>query len=112
MYMYTRVGRVLEIFDTCQLQFSQNNLQKSLIFTFNFWKKIICQDRVSILKIWTCSHNVSFHKFEKNQLFFDSSHKPVITFFPNKNNYNQVSVIIIFILFLKKHEMNIFQFFY
>jgi hypothetical protein len=36
MYMYTSVGRVSEIFDPCPIQFSQNNLQKGLGFTFSF----------------------------------------------------------------------------
>jgi hypothetical protein len=39
MYMYTSVGRVSEIFDTCQIQFSQNYLQKGLVFTFSFFLK-------------------------------------------------------------------------
>jgi hypothetical protein len=107
VYVYTSVGRVSEIFDTCQIQFSQNNLHKGLVFTFNFFKNTICQDRVSISKIWTCSHNASFHKFENNRLFFDSSHKPVITFLSNKIFI--IKFLLFSFLFLKnKHKMKFY----
>jgi hypothetical protein len=60
-------GHVSIFLDTHQIWFSQNNLQKVLIF-------------ILFEKNWIDLHNVDYHKFENSQLPFGNSHKSIISF--------------------------------
>jgi hypothetical protein len=68
-YVYGSVGQVLYFFNTHDIQFSQNHLQKFLIntskYNINFFSKTN----------WIDFHNVGFHKFENNCLSFDKFQK-------------------------------------
>jgi hypothetical protein len=77
-FFFSNVGRVSIFLHTHQIWFSQNNLQKVLIFTL-------------FEKNWIESHNVDYHKFENSKLPFSNSHKPIINFFSNKRIITKIS---------------------
>jgi len=109
-YFYQSWMGIIYIFDTHQIWFSQNRLQKVSILKFEFfWTNLYTGLGYQYFykKNLTNSHTNS-NKFENSWSSFDGSHEPVIIIFSNKKiKITDKLLILFFLLKIKKSKLSV-----